>query len=58
MSATEKDALIFKLFDRLDGHEQRWAQVEAKVAKTRQNSSQPPSSDGLQSAKNRPPATE
>ena len=47
MSHAEKDALIVLLFDHLARHEQRLSAVEGKVEKTSQNSSQPPSSDGL-----------
>ncbi len=48
MSHAEKDALIMKLFDLLEGLEKRLAEVERKVEKTSRNSSRPPSSDGLQ----------
>lgn len=47
MSPAEKDALILKLFDLLEGLERRLGEVERKVEKTRRNSSKPPSSDGL-----------
>jgi transposase len=47
MSHAEKDALIMKLFDLLEGLEKRLAEVERKVQKTSRNSSRPPSSDGL-----------
>jgi transposase len=47
MSHAEKDALIMKLFDLLEGLEKRLAEVERKVEKTSRNSSRPPSSDGL-----------
>ena len=47
MSHAEKDALILKLFDLLEGLEKRLAEVERKVEKTSRNSSRPPSSDGL-----------
>lgn len=47
MSHAEKDALILKLFDRLEGLEKRLAEVERQVQKTSRNSSKPPSSDGL-----------
>ena len=47
MSHAEKDALIMKLFDLLEGLERRLAEIERKVEKTSRNSSRPPSSDGL-----------
>ena len=47
MSHAEKDALILRLFDLLEGLEKRLAEVERKVEKTSRNSSRPPSSDGL-----------
>lgn len=46
MSHAEKDALIFKLFDLLEGLERRLKAIEEKVEKTSRNSSKPPSSDG------------
>lgn len=54
MSHTEKDALILLLFDLLARHEQRLSEVESKVEKTSQNSSQPPSSDGLKKGPAKP----
>jgi transposase len=42
------------LFDVLAQHEQRLSEVEGKVEKTSQNSSQPPSSDGLQKGPAKP----
>ena len=47
MSHAEKDALIMRLFDLLEGLEKRLGEVERKVKKTSRNSNQPPSSDGL-----------
>lgn len=47
MSHAEKDALIMKLFDLLEGLEQRLSEVERNVEKTSRNSGKPPSSDGL-----------
>lgn len=47
LSHAEKDALIMKLFDLLEGLEKRLAELEQKAEKTSRNSSQPPSSDGL-----------
>lgn len=47
MSHAEKDALILKLFDLLEGLERRLKSIEEKVEKTSRNSSKPPSSDGL-----------
>jgi len=47
MSHAEKDALILKLFDLLEGLEKRLQEIERKVEKTSRNSSKPPSSDGL-----------
>jgi transposase len=47
MSHAEKDALILKLFDLLEGLERRLKELEEKVEKTSRNSSKPPSSDGL-----------
>lgn len=47
MSHAEKDALILRLFDLLEGLEKRMKEVEQKVEKNSRNSSQPPSSDGL-----------
>lgn len=47
MSQAEKDALILKLFDRLEGYERRLSELEQKIEKTSRNSSQPPSADGL-----------
>ncbi|MGI9211726.1 MAG: DUF6444 domain-containing protein, partial [Methylococcaceae bacterium] len=48
MSHAEKDALILRLFDLLEALERRLDEVERTVKKTSRNSSQPPSSDGLQ----------
>jgi transposase len=47
MSHAEKDALILRLFDLLEGLEKRLRELERKVEKTSRNSSKPPSSDGL-----------
>ena len=47
MSHAEKDALILSLFDVLEGFGRRLKELEGKVEKTSQNSSKPPSSDGL-----------
>ena len=47
MSHAEKDALILKLSDRLEGYERRLSELEQKIEKTSRNSSQPPSADGL-----------
>ena len=54
MSPAEKDALILLLFDVLARYEQRLSDVEGKVEKTSQNSSKPPSSDGLQKGPAKP----
>ena len=54
MSHAEKDALILTLFDVLARHEQRLSEVEGRVEKTSQNSSQPPSSDGLKKGPAKP----
>ena len=47
MSHADKDALILKLFDMLEGLERRLSEVEQQVKKTSRNSNRPPSSDGL-----------
>jgi transposase len=47
MSPAEKDALMLWLFDVLARYEQRLRDREGKVEKTSQNSSKPPSLDGL-----------
>lgn len=47
MSHAQKDALIMRLFDLLEGLERRVEELERKVEKTSRNSSKPPSSDGL-----------
>ena len=47
MSHAQKDALILLLFDLLEQLEARVATVENKVEKNSQNSSKPPSSEGL-----------
>ena len=47
MSHAEKDALIFKLFDWLEALERRLEKLENKPGKNSQNSSKPPSTDGL-----------
>ena len=54
MSPAEKDALILLLFDVLARYEQRLSEVEGKVEKTSQNSSKPPSSDGLKKGPAKP----
>ncbi len=54
MSHAEKDALILLLFDVLARYEQRLSEVEGKVEKTSQNSSKPPSSDGLKKGPAKP----
>lgn len=54
MSHAEKDAVILKLFDLLDGMEKRLQEIERKVEKTSRNSSKPPSSDGLKRQGRRP----
>jgi transposase len=47
MSHAEKDALIMKLFDWLEELEYRLNKLENKIVKDSNNSSKPPSSDGL-----------
>jgi transposase len=47
MSHAEKDALILLLFDVVEKLERRLAELEVKVEKNSQNSSKPPSTDGL-----------
>ena len=47
MSHAEKDALILKLFDWLEEFEERLNKLENKIVKDSNNSSKPPSSDGL-----------
>ena len=47
MSHAEKDGLILRLFDVLEGLERGVVKEEQKVEKTSRNSSKPPSSDGL-----------
>jgi transposase len=47
MSHAEKDALILKLFDWLEELEERINRLENKIVKDSNNSSKPPSSDGL-----------
>lgn len=54
MSHPDKDALILLLFDVLARYEQRLSEVESKVEKTSQNSSKPPSSDGLKKGPAKP----
>jgi transposase len=47
MSHGEKNVLILKLFDRLEELESRVKKHENKPSKDSQNSSKPPSTDGL-----------
>jgi transposase len=47
MSHPEKDALLLKLFDWLEELEERINRLENKIVKDSNNSSKPPSSDGL-----------
>ena len=54
MSHAEKDALILMLFDLLEHLEKRLQIVEQKTEKNSQNSSKPPSSDGLKKAPAQP----
>ncbi len=54
MSHAEKDALILSLFDVLEEFGRRLKELEGKVEKTSQNSSKPPSSDGLKKAAAKP----
>ena len=54
MSPAEKDALMLLLFDVRARDEQRLSEVEGKVEKTSQNSSQPLSSDGLKQGPAKP----
>ncbi|MFI3135835.1 MAG: DUF6444 domain-containing protein [Methylococcaceae bacterium] len=47
MSHAEKDTLILKLFDWMEELEERINKLENKIIKDSNNSSKPPSSDGL-----------
>jgi transposase len=54
MSPEEKDRLIMMLFDTLNDLEKRVQAFESKIEKNSQNSSKPPSSDGLKKSAAQP----